>query len=134
MKTRSEEYFGSVKYTSCGSEVIFAVSLGQAPVTPCLSAPGRGANVNGADRDLSERIDLLAIANRSILVADLCRMVRETDAAFSVVHMRDLVAQGQWREAIDYLSRFLRLDKDECLSMEAKVLHRSLFTSLSIFK
>jgi hypothetical protein len=59
-------------------------------------------------------------------------MSRETDAAFSVVHLRNLVTEGQWIEAMSYLKRFLPVDNDECLSIQAKVLVRFLVIHLDL--
>ncbi|CAL4983836.1 unnamed protein product [Urochloa decumbens] len=59
-------------------------------------------------------------------------MILETDSVFSVVRLRDLVTQGQWRDAIGYLQRFLPLDNDECLSVEAKVLHHFLVVHMDL--
>ncbi|CAL4992273.1 unnamed protein product [Urochloa decumbens] len=59
-------------------------------------------------------------------------MVREADAVFSVVHLRDLVTEGRWRDAIGYLKRFLPVDNDECLSVEARVLHRFLVVHMDL--
>ncbi|CAL4983832.1 unnamed protein product [Urochloa decumbens] len=54
-------------------------------------------------------------------------MVHETDAFFSAAHLQEFITQGWWRDAIAYLGRFLQLDNDHLLSVEAKVLHRFLF-------
>ena len=55
-------------------------------------------------------------------------MARETDAAFSAAHLGTLVARGQWRDAIGYLSRFLPPGGDggRLPSVEARVLRRFL--------
>ena len=52
-------------------------------------------------------------------------MARETDAAFSAAHLGTLVARGQWRDAIGYLSRFLP-PGDDGGSTEARVLRQFL--------
>jgi len=52
-------------------------------------------------------------------------MARETDAAFSAAHLGTLVARGQWRDAIGYLSRFLP-PGDDGGSAEARVLRQFL--------
>ncbi|CAO2149396.1 unnamed protein product [Urochloa humidicola] len=59
-------------------------------------------------------------------------MVRETDSVFSVVHLKGLVSQGQWRGAIDYLKRFVSLDNDEGLSVEVRVLHCFLVVHMDL--
>jgi hypothetical protein len=59
-------------------------------------------------------------------------MSRETDVAFSVVHLRNLVTEGQWIEAMSYLKRFLPVDNDEYLSIQAKVLVRFLVIHLDL--
>jgi hypothetical protein len=58
-------------------------------------------------------------------VADLSHDGRreETEAFFSVAHLQDLMKQGQWHDALTFLSRFLQLDDDRLLSVEAQVLY-----------
>jgi hypothetical protein len=51
-------------------------------------------------------------------------MVQET--FFSVAQLQDLMRQGQWHDALTLLSRFLQVDDDRLLSLEAQVLCRFL--------
>ncbi|KAK3153951.1 hypothetical protein QOZ80_2BG0183690 [Eleusine coracana subsp. coracana] len=55
-------------------------------------------------------------------------MLRESDAIFSVRHLKQLVLRGQWYNASRYLSRFLPLNDDSARlqSVEAVVLCRFL--------
>ncbi|KAK3157804.1 hypothetical protein QOZ80_2AG0128240 [Eleusine coracana subsp. coracana] len=55
-------------------------------------------------------------------------MLRESDAIFSVRHLKQLVLRGQWYNASRYLSRFLPLNDDSARlqSVEAVVLRRFL--------
>ncbi|CAO2142142.1 unnamed protein product [Urochloa humidicola] len=69
---------------------------------------------------------LLAFLRNQGLEATFDSLVHETDAFFSVAHLQNLMKQGQWRDAIAYLLRFLKLDDGRLLSVEAQVLHRFL--------
>ncbi|CAL4980426.1 unnamed protein product [Urochloa decumbens] len=69
---------------------------------------------------------LLAFLRHQGLEGTFGSMIHETDAFFSVAHLQDMMKQGQWRDAIAYLSRFLKLDDGRLLSVEAQVLHRFL--------
>ncbi|XP_039777400.1 uncharacterized protein LOC120644760 isoform X2 [Panicum virgatum] len=71
---------------------------------------------------------LLAFLHLQGLERTFQSMARETDAAFSAAHLGTLVARGQWRDAIGYLSRFLPPGGDggRLPSVEARVLRRFL--------
>ncbi|KAK3120236.1 hypothetical protein QOZ80_9AG0684130 [Eleusine coracana subsp. coracana] len=56
-------------------------------------------------------------------------LVQEMDAFLPMAHLRQLIQQGQWCDAVGYLSRFLPYDSGSGLqSAEAQVLHRFLAT------
>ncbi|WVZ88786.1 hypothetical protein U9M48_035260 [Paspalum notatum var. saurae] len=50
-------------------------------------------------------------------------MLDESDAILSVTRLTELVAQGRWRDARRYISRFLPLDTKRPTSVEAASLH-----------
>jgi hypothetical protein len=65
---------------------------------------------------LNSSIDLIP-SNACVAVDDLpdsdiaCRFMGETAVLMDVMHLQDLVHNGQWSDAISYLSRFLPSDR-----------------------